>query len=198
MGRQRLSPVHVLLLTVSLIFLMFSARLAWTQEWACASKAPTQVSLLAPQFVEGPEAEIRFHPVCEDLVPFAPNQGQIPSLVRFRPLDLGYHLSLTQNSTQPDLGQTATGETQVKANYFIGNAPTGWLTNEIPHNVVSHRALDSGDELQHYGHYIPWAGRIIVSMSKQARFHPRVFRLLEFIGPGISLEKPPRTRWISR
>jgi len=199
MRHQRLSRVH-LLLTASLTSLMFSARLAWTQEGPSAGKATTQVSLLAPLFVGDPEAGIRFRPVCQNLTsPFASSQGQAPSLVRFHSLDLGYPFALTQNSTLPDLGQAAeTGETQVKANHFISNAPTAWLTNGPPHNTLQYRAPDSDDELQRYGHYLPGAGRIILSMSKQAKFHPRVFRVLELMSPGVSLQRLHRTRWISR
>ena len=61
MSRQRLSQVHVLLI-VSLTPLMFYARLAWTQEGPSASKTPTQVSILAAPFAEGPEGGVRFPP----------------------------------------------------------------------------------------------------------------------------------------
>ncbi len=75
MCRQRLSPVH-LLLVVSLGPLMFSARLTWTQEMSPASQTPARVSVLAPQSVVVPEAGIRFNPAYEKLsLPFAPNQG---------------------------------------------------------------------------------------------------------------------------
>lgn len=195
MSRQRLSQVHVLLI-VSLTPLMFSARLALTQERPSASKTPTQVSILAAPFAEGPEAGIRLRPVYESLSPpVPPNLGQTPSPLKFRTLNLAYPLWLTKNNALPDLWQLAKiDEPRVRASYFIGNAATGWLTNEIPHNTVHYGAPDPDDDLQYYGHHIPWAGRIILGMSKQATFHPRVVRVLELIGPGLSLEKPPHTR----
>ncbi len=198
MGRQRLSPVHVLLI-VSLTPLMFSARLALTQERPSASKTPTQVSVLAAPSAGGPEAGIRFRPAYELLSsPFAPNLGQAPSPLKFHTLNLAYPFSLTRNNALPDLWQLAKiDEPQVKASHFIGNAPTVWLTNDIAHNIVHYDAPDLGDELQYYGHRVPWAGQIILGISKQAKSHPRAFSLLEVINPGLSLDKP-HTRWIGK
>lgn len=198
MSRQRLSQVYVLLI-VSLTPLMFYARLAWTQEGPSASKTPTQVSILAAPFAEGPEGGVRFRPAYENLSsPFAPNLEQTPSPPKFHILNLACPFSLTRNDALPDLWQLAKiDEPQVKANYFVGNPPTEWLTNEIPHNMLHYRAPDLDDELQYYGHRIPWAGRIILGIGKQAKSHPRAFSLLEVIDPGLSLDKP-HTRWIGK
>jgi len=192
MRRQRLSRLHLLLM-VPLTLLVFSARLTWTQE-PSASKTPTQLSSLAAQFVAVPEAKIRFRPGYENLsLPFAPNQGQTPSQVRFRSLDIGNDLSLTKNNALPELWQLAKiDEPQVKADHVLSNVPTEWLTHVIPNNTVHYRTLDPG-AVQYYGHRIPGAGRIILSIGKQAKFHPRVTRVLELIEPGLGLEnrRPP-------
>jgi hypothetical protein len=179
---------------------VFSARLTWTQERPFASKTPNRLSSLAAQFVAVPEARIRFHPAYESLsLPFAPNQGQTASLVRFRSLDIGYHLSLTKNNALPKLWQLAKiDEPQVKVNHFIGNAPTEWLTDVITHNKVHFRTPDPGGDVQYYGHRIPWAGRIILSIGKQAKFHPRATRVIELIEPGLRLENRHPPRWIGR
>jgi hypothetical protein len=191
MRRQRPSRLHLLLI-VPLTLLVFSARLTWTQERPSASKTQTQLSSLATQFVAVPEAKIRFHPAYENLsLPFAPNQGQTPSQARFRSGDIGYHFSATKNNTLPELWQLATvDEPQIKANHFIGNAPTEWLTNVIRHNAVHYRTPDPGGDVAYYGHRIPWAGRIILNIGKQAEFHPRVTRVLEVIKPGLGVGKP--------
>lgn len=198
MGRQRLSQVPALLI-VCLIPLLFSARLALTQEGPSARKTPTQQSVLAAPSAGGPEAGIRFRPAYELLSsPFAPTLAQTPSPPKFHTLNLVYPLSFTKNNVLPDLWQLAkTGAPQVKANYFIGNTPTIWLTNDIAHNIVHYDAPDLGDELQYYGHRVPWAGQIILGISKQAKSHPRAFSLLEVINPGLSLDKP-HTRWIGK
>jgi len=199
MPRQRLSRLHLLPI-VPLTLLVFSARLTWTQERPYASRTPTQLSSLAAQFVAVPEAKIRFHPAYENLSPpFASNQGQTPSLVRFRSLDIGNHLPLTSNNALPELWQLAKiDEPQVKANHFIGNVPTEWLTHVVPHNTVHYRTLDPGGDVQYYGHRIPGAGRIILSIGKQAKFHPRATRVLELIEPGLRFENRRPPRWIGR
>jgi len=191
MRRQRPSRLHLLLI-VPLTLLVFSARLTWTQESPSASKTPTQLSSLAKQFVAVPEAGIRFHPSYENLsLPFAPNQGQTPSLARFRPYDIGYHLSPAKNNALPELWQLAkTDEVQAQASHFIGNTPTEWLTDVVTHNTVHFRPFDPGGDVQYYGRRIPWAGRIILSVGKQAKFHPRVTRVLEVIQPGSGVGKP--------
>ena len=199
MRRQRLSRLHLLLI-VPLTLLVFSARLTWTQERPSASETPIQLSSLAAQFVAVPEAEIRFHPAYENLsLPFAPNQGQTPSLVRFSSLDIGYHLSPTKNNALPELWQLAKiDELQVKANHFIGNAPTEWLTDVIPHNTVHYRTPDPGGDVAYYGHRIPWAGRIILSIGKQAKVSSASHSCTRANRAGIGPGKTVSPRWIGR
>ncbi len=191
MRRQRPSGLHLLLI-VPVTLLVFSARLTLTQERPSASKTQTQLSSLATQFVSVPEAKLRFHPAYENLsLPSAPNQGQTASQVKLRSLDIGYHLSLTRNNALPELWQfKKIDEPQVKANRFLGNASTEWLTGVIPHNTVHYRTPDPGGDVAYYGHRIPWAGRVILSIGKQAKFHPRVTRVLEVIQPGLGAGKP--------
>ena len=188
MPRQRLSRLRLLLIVPALTLLVFSARSTWTQERPSGSKASTQLSNLAAQFVAVPEVKIRFHPAYENLsLPLAANHGQAPSQARFSSGDIGYYFLATKNNTLRELWQPAKiDEPQVKANHFLGNAPTEWLT----HNVVHFRTPDPGGDVAFYGHRIPWAGRIILGVGKQATFHPRVFRVLELIEPGLGAGKP--------
>jgi len=183
-----------------LTLLVFSARLTWTQEGPSASKTPTQLSSLATQFVAAPEAQVRFHPAYEKLsLPFAPNQGQTPSQVRFRTGEIGYYSSLTRNKALPELWQLAKIDgPQVKANHFLSNVPTEWLTHVVPQNTVHYRTFDPGGDLQYYSTRIPWAGRIILSVGQQAKFHPRATRVLELIEPGLRLENRHSRPWIGR
>jgi hypothetical protein len=189
MRRHRLCRLHLLLI-MPLTLLVVSARLTWTQARPSANETPTQLSNLAAQFVAIPESKISFQPAYENLsLPFAPTQGQSPSQVRFRALDIGYHLSLIKNNALPELSQLAKiDEPQVRANHFIGNAPAEWLTDVNPRNTVHYRALDLGGDLEYYGQHIPWAGRIILSIGEKAKVHPRVFRVFELIGPGLTFE----------
>jgi hypothetical protein len=188
MRRHRLSQLHFLLIVLPLALLVSSARLIWAQERPIAGKIPTQTPNVSAQFAAVPEAEMRFNPAYDNLsLPLAANQGQTPSVVRFRALDIGYHRSLTRNNALPELWQLKKiDEPQVKANHFIGSPPTEWLT----HNVVPFRTPDPGSDVAYYGRRIPWAGRIILSVGKQATFHPRVARVLELIEPGLGGGKP--------
>ncbi len=185
MRRQRPSRLHLLLI-VPLTLLVFSARLTWTQERPSGNKTPTQLSNLAAQFVAVPEAKVRLHPAYENLsLPFAANHEQAPSQVRFSSGDIGYHPSLTRNNALPELWKLKKiDEPQVKANYFLGNAPTEWLT----HNAVHFRTPDPGGYVAYYGDRIPGAGRIILSLGEQAKIHPRATRVLWLIDPHLRFE----------
>jgi len=179
---------------VPLTLLVVSPRLTWTQERTSANETPTTLSNLAAQFVAVPEGKIRFHPAYEKLSPpFAPTQAQTPSLGRFRSVGLGHDPSLTKNNALPELWQLAKIEPQVKTNHFIGNTPTAWLTNVIPGNTAHYRTFDPGGDVAYYGRRMPWAGRIVLSVGKQAKFHPRVARVLEVIRPGLGVDKPSPT-----
>ena len=194
MTRQR--PSQLLLLPiVPLVLLVFPARSAWTQEIRSASNTPTQLSSLAGQFVAVPEAKMRFYPMYENLLlPFASKQGQTPSLVRFRTLDMGYHLPSTTNNALPKLWQlTRTDELQAGANHFIRNTPIEWLSGVNNNNNVHFPRPDPGGDVRYYGHRIPWAGQVILGIGKQAKFHPRVTRVLGVIKPGLGVEEPSLT-----
>ena len=195
MLRQRLSPVH-LLLVLSLGPVMFSAHVTWTQEMSPASQRPARGSVLAPQSVVIPGAGIRFNPAHEKLSPpLAPNPGSLG----FRPFDLGYLFALTKNGLSKGPWQlTKTDGPRGKVNQFIGNTPTEWLTDPVPQSTVSYRASDWSDALQYYGNRIPWAGRVMLGVGRQAAFHPRAVRVFELIRPALSLGKPTYPRWLGK
>jgi hypothetical protein len=197
---QGLSRSHPLLI-MPLTLLVFSARLTWTQERPSARTTPIQLQNLAAQFVAVPEAKICLRPAYETLSPpLAPNQGQTPSPVRFRSFDIGYQRSLAKNNTLPELWRLAKiGEPQVKASHFIGNAPTEWLSDVVTHNKVHCRTPDPGGDVAYCARRIPWAGRIILGIGEQAKFHPRVTRVLGLIEPrGLRLENRLPRPWTGR
>jgi len=199
MRPQRFSRLHLLLI-VPLTFLVFSARLIWTQEGPSPNKTPIQFAPLAAQLVAAPEARLCFHPVYENLsLNFAPNQGQTPSQVGSRSYDIGYHLTFTKRSALPELWQLAkTDELPAKANQFIGNTSTKWHTDVITNNNKVHfRTPDPGGDVAYYGHRIPWVGRIILSIGEKAKVHPRVFRAIELIETGLTFENRLPRRSVS-
>lgn len=178
-------PSRLLLLIVLLALLVFSTDVAWTQEMPSASNAPIQLSSLAGQFVAVPEAGIRFHPLYENLsLPVAPNQGQTPSLVRLRTLDIGYRLPSTTNNALSNLWQlTKTDELQARANHFITNTPIEWLTDVNTNSKVHLRRPAPGGDAGYYGYRIPWAGRVILGVGEKGKAHPQVIRVLKLIDP---------------
>jgi hypothetical protein len=195
--RQRLSRLHLLLIVTALTLLVFSARSTWTQERPSGSKTPTQLSNAA-QVAAVPEAEILFHPAENLSLPFAANHGQAPSQARFTSGDIGYYFPATENNTLPELWQLAKIDVpQAKANHFIGNAPTEWLTNGIP-NTAHYRTPDPSGDVAYYGHRIPWAGRIILSLGEQAKIHPRATRVLWLIDPHLRFENRLPRPWIGK
>ncbi len=184
MGRHRLR--RLLLLPIGLLtLLVFSTRLARTQEKPSASETPIQFGGLVRQYVAVPEAKIRFHPLYENLsLPFAPSQGQTAPLVRFRTLDIGYPPPSTTNNVLPKLWQlTKTDELQAGATHFIRNTPIEWLSGVNNNNKVHFRKPDPGGDVRYYGHRIPWAGQVVLGIGEQAKFHPRVIRVLKLIDP---------------
>jgi hypothetical protein len=180
-----------LVIIVPLSLLLFSARPIWPQETPSASKTPIRFASPAAQCTAAPKAGIRFNSPYEELpVLFAPNRGSL--LVRFRSFDVADIIPLSKNYTPKQPWQfTKMDKPQIKANQFVAHAPTEWLTYPNPQNTVHYRAPDWGDALQYYGRRIPWAGRIMLEVGKQAESHPRVFRIFELIDPGLSLGKPP-------
>ncbi len=184
---------RLLLLSVApLTLLMFSARLVWTQEMAAVSETPSQCAGPAAQFSAVSEAKILFHPADETLSsPFGLHQGQTTSLVRLRTLDIGGHLPLTKNDALPELWRLAKiDELQVKENHLIDHTPIEWSTHVSSHNNVYLRTPDPGEDLAYYGKRIPWAGRVLLNIGEKAKVHPRVFRVVELIGPGLTFENP--------
>jgi hypothetical protein len=188
---------HSLSLIVSLT-LVFLGRLISGQEAPFASKAPIQFAGLATRPVAVPEAGIRFNPAYEKLaLPSAPNQGT--PLPRLRPFDADHLSALTENDSSKRPWQlTNLHASQVTPRQVSGSAPAQWFTYPTPPSTAHYSAPDGGDALQYYGNRIPWAGAIILGIGEQARFHPRVARVVQLIRPALSMGKRPYPRWIGK
>jgi|SRR5579871_1736643 len=196
MRPERPSPVYVIVAAL-LSSVVFSVHPTWTQEVSTASKTPVEVLVLAPQSLAGSEAGIRFNPHGKLVLPLAPNQGS--SLLRFRPLDIGYPSTLINSGSSNGSWQlTKISEPQLGAKRFIDYAPTEWFTYPISHNTAHYRAPDGGNARQVYGHSTPWAGQIMLRVARQAAFHPRVVRVFELVKPGLSFGKTTYPRWLGR
>ena len=199
MPRHRLSRLRLLLIPiVPLSLLVVRAHVLCAQEVPSAGKTLIQSGSLATPFATVPEARAGFPPAYESFsFNSARSPAPTPSLVRFGPLDLGYHPSLTKDSASSNLWYAAkanTGETQFSANHSNGNAPRQWFTHVVPQTTAHFGPPNINDTLQYYGHRVPWAGQIILGIGKQAESHPRIVRVFDLVKPGISLGKAPSRR----
>jgi hypothetical protein len=88
----------------------------------------------------------------------------------------GLPLIFTQNQSQtaPWMRLSAPGDT---GNY----GPP--LTFASTYGQAYHQTLNSADQLEYYGHHIPWAGSLIVRICKQAKVHPHITRVLTIVRP---------------
>ena len=72
-----------------------------------------------------------------------------------------------------------TSSTMLRSNGLLIAAPIIRCTS---------RTHDPSQDLAYYGHRIPWAGRVILNIGEKAKVHPRVFRVVELIRPGLTFE----------
>jgi hypothetical protein len=62
-----------------------------------------------------------------------------------------------------------------KSKYFVGSAPSKWLTLAPACSKTHCRTIRHADDLEYYGHDIPWAGSIIpVNRPEFTRTSPQV------------------------
>ena len=101
------------------------------------------------------------------------NQGQTESWMRFFSNNTGYdRLSINTNAVlNQDRG---TAEFWGKNEYFIGSAPTKWMTFAPTFGHVHHETIHGANDLEYYGHHTPWAGLSpTCKVSKRMETNPR-------------------------
>jgi hypothetical protein len=128
----------------------------------------------AVQLPDAPsEAQTRLRLTYKGLpLSFKQNQGQAESWMRFFPDRTGYdRLSVNINAVLSQ--DTKTAEFWGKNRYFIGSAPTKWMTFAPPLGPVHHETF--------YG--TPWAGSVILRIGDQAKAHPHITSLLKTVHP---------------
>jgi hypothetical protein len=110
------------------------------------------------------------------------HQGQTESWMRFFSDQAGYdRLSINTNTAlNQDRG---TVEFWSKNKGFMGSAPTRWMTLAPPFGHVHHETIHGANDLEYYGHHLPWAGSVILRVSQQARAHPHLTSVLKTVHP---------------
>jgi hypothetical protein len=137
--------------------------------------APSQVATVL-------EAQTNLHLTYKGLpLSFKQHQGRTESWMRF-PDHTGYdRLSIDTNTVlDQDMG---TAEFWSKNKYFIGSAPTKWMTFAPNFGHVHQETIHGANDLEYYGHHMPWAGSVILRIGQQARAHPHITSVLKTVHP---------------
>ena len=173
----RLSPILLLVLLVLSTHVLWAQRISLLQESKIPlPDAPASVATVA-------EAQTRLHlPYNRLSLAFNPTQGQAESWMRFFPDHTGYDpLPVSNNAV---LGQHArTDKFWGKDRYFIGSAPTKCLPFALTCGHVHHETIQGANDLEYYGHHMPWAGSAILRIGQQARPHPHITSVLKTVHP---------------
>ena len=114
---------------------------------------------------------------------FKQNQGQTKSWMRFFPDHTGYD-RLPINTSAVLNHDTGTAESWGKNKYFIGSVPSKWMTFAPTFgHPIHHETAHGGNDLEYYGHHIPWAGSTILRIGQQAKAHPHITTVLKSVHP---------------
>jgi hypothetical protein len=138
--------------------------------------APSQVATVSG-------AQTHLHLTYKGLpLSFKQNQGRTESWMRFFLDHTGYDpLSINTNAA---LNQDAgTAEFWGKNECLIGSAPTHWMPFVPSFGPVHHETIHGANDLEYYGHHIPWAGPVILRIGQQAKAHPHITRALKVVRP---------------
>jgi hypothetical protein len=169
------------ILLVSLLAL--STHVLWAQGASTLAESAIQLPDAPSRVATVSEAQTHLHLTYKGLPwSFKQNQGQTESGMRFFPDHTGYdRLSV---NTHAALNQyTGTAEFCGKNKYFIGSAPTKWMTFAPIFGHVHHETTHGGNDLEYYARHIPWAGSAILRIGQQAKAHPHITSALKAVHP---------------
>ena len=173
---SHLSPI----LLVSILVL--STHLLWGQRESPVEEIPVQLFDAPSQIATLSEAQTHLHFTYIGLpLSLEQNQGNTESWRRFSSYQNVRDYRLPTNTKAVPDQATGTADLRGENKYFIGSAPSEGLT--FAHGKVHHEMIYRVDELEYYGHRIPWVGSLIVRISQQAKVHPHVTRVLKVIRP---------------
>jgi hypothetical protein len=169
------------ILWVSLLVL--STHVLWAQRTSTLEDSAVQLPDAPPRVATVSEAQTHLHLTYKGLpLGFRQNQGQTESWIRFLPYHTGYDRLSINTSTM--LNQdSGTAEFWGKNKYFIGSTPTKWMTVAPTFGHVHHETIHGANDLEYYGHHIPWAGSVILRMGQQAKAHPHITTVLKSVHP---------------
>ena len=177
-----LSLLHLSsILWVSLLVL--STDVLWAQRTSTLEESAVRLPDAPSRVATVSEAQTLLHLTYKWLpLSFRQNQGQTESWMRFFSDEAGYdRLSINTNAVlNQDRG---TAEFWGKNKGFMGSAPTKWMTFAPTIGHVHHETIHGANDLEYYGHHLPWAGSVILRIGQQARAHPHIASVLKTVHP---------------
>jgi hypothetical protein len=169
--------------TLLVSFLMLSTHVMWAQRTPTLEESAVRLPDAPSRIATVSEAQTHFHLTYKGLLSnFTQNQGRTESCMRFFPDHPGYD-RLSINIKAVLNNDTGRAEFWGKNNYFIGSATTMWPTFAPTFGNVPHETIHGVDELEYYGHHIPWAGSVILRIGQQAKAHPHITTVLKSLHP---------------
>jgi hypothetical protein len=177
-----LSLLHLSsILLVSLLVL--STHVLWAQRTSTLEETAVRLPDAPSRVAAVSEAQTRLHLSYKGLpLSFRQNQGQTESWMRFFSDETGYDRR-SINTTAVLNQNKGTAEFWGKNKYFMGSAPTKWMTFAPTFGNVRHETIHGANDLEYYGHHMPWAGSVILRISQQARAHPHITSVLKAVHP---------------
>jgi hypothetical protein len=161
---------------------VLSTHVLWAQTTSTLEESTVQLPD-APSLVAAvSEAQTHLLTYKELPLSFKRNQGQTESWMRFFPDHTGYDRLSINTNAEPNQ-DTETAEFWGKNKYFIGSAPTKWMTFAPTFGQVHYETIHGANDFEYYGHHIPWAGSVILRIGQQAKAHPHITRALKTLHP---------------
>ena len=163
--------------------LVLSPPALWPQRMSTLEGSAVQLPDAPSRVATVSEAQTHLHLTYKGFpLTFKQNQGQTDSWMRFFPDHSGYdRLSINTNAV---LNQdTGTAEFWGKNKYFIGTAPTKWLTIAPTYSTPPDEMNYRVENLEQFGQRIPWAGSVILRIGQQAKAHPHITSVLKTVHP---------------
>ncbi|HEX4920247.1 MAG TPA: hypothetical protein VFV92_05850 [Candidatus Bathyarchaeia archaeon] len=181
-GNPMLGSVHLSsILLVSLLVL--STHVLWAQRASTLEETAIQLPDAPSRVAMVSEAQTTVHLSYKGLpLSFRQNQGQTESWMRFFSDEAGYNRRPI-NTTAVLNQDKGTAEFWSKNKYFMGSSPTKWMTFAPTFGHLHHETIHDANDFEYYGHHIPWAGSVILQISKQARAHPHIASVLKAVHP---------------
>jgi hypothetical protein len=177
-----LSGLHLSsILLVSLLVL--STDVLWAQKTSTLEESAVQLPDAPSRVATVSEAQTSFHLTYKGFpLSLRQHQGQAESWMGFFSVQTGYdRLSIKTNAVLNQ--ERGMAEFWGKNKGFMSSAPTKWMTFAPPFGHVHHETIHGANDLEYYGHHLPWAGSVILRISQEARAHPHITSVLKTVHP---------------